>query len=156
MGRKTTVDYAEYSLMAYDYASQIGQFDNPKDALIKAHEIGMLENAGVKYNKEDVIFAVKTKEGRLYWLEKGNDKAGLNHIIGRHGSQFMEAYGVSKQDIPGFIKNMVTSGNLISERTKIKNGRITLEQYYKYKGKLYTLNAVGTNGFIVSVYPAGL
>ena len=35
-------------------------------------KIKKLENVCVKFNKDDVIFVTKTKEGKLVWLETGN------------------------------------------------------------------------------------
>lgn len=35
----------------------------------------------------------------------------------------------------------------------IDNGRIGLEKIYCYEGKYDVLAAIGTNGFLVSIYP---
>lgn len=137
----------------YDYAIQVGQFKTLSHQLERAREINMLENAKVKYDKENIVFAIKDNNGRLYWLEHGNNSVGLKHIINRHKNAFNKAYGVKEKDIAGFIKNMILSGTIIAERQKIRYGKVHIEQNYKYMGKYYTLNAVGTNGFIVSCYP---
>lgn len=156
MGKKaysSFINGPQYSLQVYDYATQIGVFDNTIHQIERLREINLLESAHVKFSKKDLVFAVRDSSGRLYWLEQGNKFVGLQHIIERHGKDFSNVYGVEEKDIPGFIKNLVLSGQKIAERTRIKNGKITIQQNYLYCKKYYTLNAVGTNGFIVSCYP---
>lgn len=156
MGKKAYSNFInrnQYSIKIYDYATQIGQIDDCIHQMERLREINLLENANVKFNKESLVFAVNDNKGRIYWLERGNKLAGLQHIIERHKEDFQNAYGVEERDIAGFIKNLVLTGEKIAERTRIKKGKITIQQNYKYNGKLYTLNAVGTNGFIVSCYP---
>lgn len=158
MGKKaygSFINGPQYSIQIYDYAIQVGQIDNSFHRLERLREISMLETANVKYDKENLVFAVKDNSGRLYWLEQGNSNVGLQHIISRHKNDFENVYGVKENDIAGFIKNLVLSGTKISERQRLKNGRMTIQQNYKYKGEYYTLNAIGTNGFIVSCYPIG-
>ena len=57
--------------------------------------------------------------------------------------------GVEKHQIPAFIKDVFEKGKLIKKCPK--NGGY--EQIYEYKGRKLVLTAVGTNGFITSVYP---
>lgn len=47
-----------------------------------------LANSGVKYNADKVVAVVKNSDGKLMWLEEGNEKSGLNHILERHADQF--------------------------------------------------------------------
>lgn len=51
----------------YKYKKQL--YENVAAFLKK---IKKLENVCVKFNKDDVIFVTKTKEGKLVWLETGN------------------------------------------------------------------------------------
>lgn len=156
MGKKaysSFINGPQYSLQVYDYATQIGIFENSINQIERLREINLLEDANVKYDRENLVFAVKDSSGRLYWLEQGNESVGLQHIIARHKNDFINVYGVDEKNIAGFIKNLVLSGKKIAERTRIKDGKITIQQNYLYHDKYYTLNAVGTNGFIVSCYP---
>lgn len=156
MGKKAYIDFInkpQYSMQVYDYAIQVGQFDMSNNLIERLREINLLESFHVKYNKEKLVFAVKDCNGRLYWLEQGNESVGLKHIIKRHKDDFIKRYGVDEKNIAVFIKNLVLSENKIAERKRLKNGRLTIQQNYEYKGKYYTLNAVGTNGFIVTCYP---
>ena len=46
------------------------------------------------------------------------------------------------------LKRVVSKGTV-----KLPNGRVGYEKIYSYRGKYYTLGAIGTNGYIVSMYP---
>ena len=66
----------------------------------KGNQFIELETAGVKFTKEDVLFVTKDKTGQLVWLEKGNQRAGLEHILngsgntGGHAADFERAFGL--------------------------------------------------------------
>jgi hypothetical protein len=47
-----------------------------------------LVNSEVKYNIDDLVAITKTAEGKLVWLEKGTETAGLEHIITEHGIDY--------------------------------------------------------------------
>lgn len=117
------------------------------------HKIKTLEEAGVKFKKEDVIFVTKDKSGQLIWLEKGNNTVGLKHIINRHKKEFKQVFNVNENEIPIYLNKIITKGKIINTRITKRNGKDGYEKIYFYKGKYYVLVAVGLNGFIVSAYP---
>lgn len=81
------------------------QDNYPKhQTLVTEEDIMKLQNAGVKFNKEDVIFVTNDSSGKLIWLEKGNDQSGLNHIKARHSNDFEQKHGVSVDKIQSDIK----------------------------------------------------
>lgn len=131
-----------------------GTKNNKANKLIKE-----LENNGVKFSKEDIVFITKDKTGQTVWLEKGNSSAGLEHIIngtGRtpgHEKDFEKAFGVSREQIPSFLNNVVSRGSVVSNEIKNINGRIGFERIYYFNKKYYVLSGIGTNGFIVTAYP---
>ena len=103
-----------------------------------------LANSGVKYNPDDVVTVMKNSDGKIMWLENGNSKAGLTHILERHADDFA-AQGVS--DIPKLLEN-VLSTNPIKTGSNAKG----LFADYILNGNSYRV-AYGTNGFVVSFYP---
>lgn len=121
--------------------------------------IGELEKSGVKFTKEDVVFVTKDATGQTVWLEKGNQSAGLEHIINGdgkssgHAEHFEKAFGISKEQIPSFLNNVISNGRVVSNQLKSINGREGIERIYYYNGKHYVLTGIGTNGFIVTAYP---
>ncbi|MBC2235412.1 hypothetical protein HCA79_11325 [Listeria seeligeri] len=103
-----------------------------------------LAASGVKYNPEDVVMITKAPDGKLLWLEKGNGKAGLKHIVDGHAADF-EAKGI--KDIPSFLNEVLKAKPI---KTGVgKNGPFA---DYLVNGVKYRV-AYGTNGFIVSFYP---
>lgn len=119
-----------------------------KDPLLKD-----LVNSGVKISPKDVVFATKDKSGQTVWLEKGNDSSGLQHIQ-KHTDQFVEKHNIQAKHLTSHLKNVIKKGKIVSTTQKrLSNGRIGLEKIYLYKGKYYTIGGVGTNGYIVSMYP---
>ncbi|MDY5983115.1 MAG: hypothetical protein SPJ17_05415 [Anaeroplasma sp.] len=156
MGKKSSIPFAggnQYAIQMYDYATQIGQLDHVSHKLERLNEINLLRNKGVKFSEKNLVFATKDTNGKVVWLEKGNDKSGLKHIVNKHAKDFNDVYGVKKKDIPGFVKNLVSSGNLLNERLVIKDGKPGFERIYEYNNKHFTVSGIGTNGYIVSVYP---
>lgn len=103
-----------------------------------------LADSGVKYNVDDVVMVTKTPEGKLLWLEKGNDSAGLKHIVNGHATDFA-AKGV--EDIPSFLNEV-----LKTDAVKVGSGVKGPFAEYIVNGTRYRV-AYGTNGYIVSFYP---
>ena len=67
-----------------------------------------LANSGVKYNVDDVILVVKTPKDNLIWLEQGNIKSGLTHILEMYVDDFV-ARGIDVNDIPKLLKEFLES-----------------------------------------------
>ena len=103
-----------------------------------------LANSGVKYNTDDVVTVMKNSDGKLMWLENGNSKAGLTHILERHADDFA-SQGVS--DIPNLLENVLSTSPV-----KTGSNAKGLFADYMLNGNSYRV-AYGTNGFVVSFYP---
>ena len=120
-----------------------------KDPILK-----QIVNSGAKINVKDVVFTAKDKSGQLVWLEKGNKTSGLEHIKSKHQSDFVSKHNIKASHLTTHLKRVVSKGTIVSSRTvKLSNGRVGYEKVYSYRGKYYTLGAIGTNGYIVSMYP---
>ena len=103
-----------------------------------------LAHSNVKYNPDDVVTVIKNSDGKLIWLEKGNSKKGLIHILERHADDFA-SQGVD--NIPKLLENVLSS-KPINTGSNAKG----LFADYMFKGNKYRV-AYGTNGFVVSFYP---
>ncbi len=86
----------------------------------------------------------KNSGGKLMWLENGNSKAGLTHILERHAYDFA-SQGIN--NIPKLL-NDVLKTNRINTGSNAKG----LFADYIFSENTYRI-AYGTNGFIVSFYP---
>ncbi|WP_208721848.1 hypothetical protein [Pantoea deleyi] len=67
---------------------------------------------GIKFTPEKVVGAAKDNSGKIIFLEKGNSKSGLQHIVEEHGSQIAKI-GVSEARIPGAVTKAVTDGKIV-------------------------------------------
>lgn len=119
-----------------------------KDQLLKT-----LIDSGVKISVKDVVFTTKDGSGQIVWLEKGDEKSGLTHIQ-KHTNDFVTKHNIQPKYLTTHIKNIVSKGKIMSSRSVLlSNGKIGLEKVYLYNDKYYTIGAIGTNGYIVSIYP---
>lgn len=110
-----------------------------------------LKNLNVKFTEEDIVFITKDKEGKLIWLERGNENAGLKHILANHGVDFETAYNIKSDEISLYLHATLTNGKVISSvASKVKGG---LDRVYEYDGKYYTFVGMGDNGYIVTAFP---
>jgi len=103
-----------------------------------------LVSSGAKHNADDIVIITKTPDGKLLWLENGNEGAGLRHIIDGHADDFAKR-GID--DIPQFLEEVLQSEPI--EVGVTESGPFA---EYLVSGKRYRV-AYGTNGYIVSFFP---
>lgn len=101
---------------------------------------------GIKFTPENVVGAAKDNAGKIIFLEKGNSKSGLQHIVEEHGSQFAQI-GVSEARIPDVVMKAVTDGKIVGYQGS-GTGRPIYESMIN--GKKYNIAiTVGNNGYVV-------
>lgn len=109
--------------------------------------IAEVQKNGDKISPDDVVMITKDPNGKIVWMETGNSRSGLEHIIDRHGSEF-NGKGISNDNIPNYILEAVHQGNIVSTQGK-RNPRTVYE--FTYNGKKHRIAVqVGSNGYIVS------
>lgn len=155
---------AEYAKL-YNFFETTGT--NPDEALgfiaKNADEINFkpqclideLTSSGKKFTLEEVEFVVKTPDGNLMWLEKGDERKGLLHILyGAPGDpghmQDFANRGIN--DVKTFLYNVVQSNPIKTGKKGRENGRIDKWAEYIVNGEKNLL-AYGDNGYIFSFYP---
>jgi hypothetical protein len=108
-----------------------------------------LKRQGIKHNPDDIVEIGRSKDGQIVFLEKGNGRAGLQHITERHAADFANM-GVPEEKIAKLVFTAVTTGRVVgAQRTR---------PIYEvvFEGRLYKLAvSVGDNGFIVGANPVG-
>jgi hypothetical protein len=107
---------------------------------------------GVKFTPENVIATTRSPSGKVVFLETGNSKAGLQHIIEEHGSQFAKM-GVSEAQIPGVVMKAVSEGKLVGYQGS-GVGRPIYELTINGQPQRIAVT-VGDNGFVVGASPRG-
>ena len=106
-----------------------------------------MEKKGVKFDRAQVIAAEKLPDGRIVFLETGNSKAGLKHIVEGHGQDFAKA-GIPEDQIPDAIMKAVTEGELDGMQGKPPRGRPIYKVKISGQEKRIAVTT-GSNGFIV-------
>ena len=103
-----------------------------------------LAASGVKYNLDKVVSVKKDANGKLLWLEIGNESSGLTHILEGHKNNFVsrEVY-----DVVEFLDELLETEPYVTG----SNRRGAFSEY-SFDGNNYRV-AYGTNGYIVSFYP---
>lgn len=107
---------------------------------------------GVKFTPENVIATTRNSSGKVVFLESGNSKTGLQHIIEEHGSQFAQM-GVSEAQIPGVVMKAVSEGKLVGYQGS-GSGRPIYELNINGQPQRIAVT-VGDNGFVVGANPRG-
>ncbi|WP_339011948.1 hypothetical protein [Aeromonas popoffii] len=111
-----------------------------------------LAASGVKFTPENVIATIRSSSGQVVFLETGNSKAGLQHIIEEHGSQFVRM-GVSEAEIPSVVMRAVSEGRLVGYQGS-GTGRPIYELTINGQPQRIAVT-VGNNGFVVGANPRG-
>ncbi|WP_201788750.1 hypothetical protein [Pseudomonas frederiksbergensis] len=105
---------------------------------------------GVKYTPENVIATTRSQSGQVVFLEVGNSKAGLQHIIEEHGTQFTQM-GVTEAQIPSVVMKAVSEGKLIGYQGS-GVGRPIYELTINGQSQRIAVT-VGNNGYVVGANP---
>nr|WP_228772999.1 RICIN domain-containing protein [Streptomyces eurocidicus] len=111
-----------------------------------------LEASGANFNRSQVVMAVRYPRPGVpvAWLEVGDVRAGLVHIIFRHAGEFMQK-GVAAEDIPKLLKNALADNKVIGHQGA-NGGRTIYETVFNGKTHQVAIT-VGDNGFIVGANP---
>lgn len=108
-----------------------------------------LKSRGIKHNPDDIIAITKLVNGEIIFLEKGNQYAGLEHILNRHENDFANR-GINKQEISDLIMLAISQGKVLGIQGQ-KNRKI---YEVNYLGKIQYISIdIGNNGYIVSANP---
>ena len=108
---------------------------------------------GEKISPDKVVLITRDPTGKIVWLEEGNARSGLQHIIEQHGHEFNDK-GISNDDIPNYVLEAVYQGNVVGAQGK-RNPRAIYE--FVYNGQTQRIAVqVASNGFIVSANPKSM
>jgi hypothetical protein len=118
--------------------------NNLNDSLIRG-----LSEQGINHTPENIVRIAQNSDGKTIFLETGNSRAGLQHIVERHMDDFA-ARGISQDQIPDAVIAATTQGKIIGTQGR---SRIIFE--VKFNNQIQRIAVeIGSNGFIVSANPA--
>jgi uncharacterized Zn-binding protein involved in type VI secretion len=126
---------------------KVAKLGKPNHALLTE-----LTANGVKFTPENIVAIARDTNGRIIFLETGNSRAGLRHIVERHGEEFARM-GVSEAKIPNVVMKAVTEGK-ISGYQGAGTGRPIYEVNVNGQTQRIAVT-VGGNGYIVGANPKG-
>jgi hypothetical protein len=109
--------------------------------------IRQLEQEGVKFDPDKIVQIGRDADGKVIFLEQGNQRAGLQHILS-HSGDFANK-GVSEGDIPDLVMRAVTEG----EKVGVSGRDRPIYQIMHNGTMLKIAVTVGSNGFIVGANP---
>src|SRR5574344_711423 len=94
--------------------------------LLAKEILNEMTDKGIIFTKDKIEFAARLENGNHIFLEKGNSKSGLVHILTVHGDDFSRAFknqNVNKSNLSSFLYDTITKGKLVSSIRRDTNGK---------------------------------
>ncbi len=132
----------------------ISNFDIRENDCLAEDIINEMIAKGIKFTKEMLVFAARLDNGRIIFLERGNDYSGLEHIKNRHASHFSQAFGVKEKELGTFLYDVIKNGELVTSFRNDTNGREGYRSVYYWKGDYVVIYAISANGYITTAMPS--
>jgi|GEM_PF-730936 hypothetical protein len=110
--------------------------------------LGELAEKGVKHAPDQVVAIARDANGKIVFLERGNARAGLQHILDQHAADFARR-GIPVEQIPDAVMAAATRGKPVG----VQGTRPVYE--VEFNGQTHRVAVtVGDNGFVVGANPA--
>ncbi len=120
---------------------------------INQKDLEYLKANNIKFSEKDLISTIRAPDGKVVFLEKGTEKAGLLHVLKEHQKDF-ENIGVKVDEIPKVLMNAIKNGKIVGYQGK-GTGRPIYETVINGERKGIAIT-IGNNGFIVGANPTRL
>jgi WXG100 family type VII secretion target len=106
--------------------------------------------AGHKISPAEVVQIARAPDGRVVWLERGDEESGLAHILQPGRIANFADRGVALTDIPGVAMRAVTEGRQLGS---VRDGGVAYELDLSSGGSTKVVVVVGSNGYVVTARP---
>jgi hypothetical protein len=106
-----------------------------------------LARLGVKHTPNEVVAIARNAAGAIVFLEKGNARAGLEHILLQHAEDFARR-GIPEAMIPAAILSASIDGSQIG----MQGTRPIYEVEFDGRTQLIAVT-IARNGFVVGANP---
>jgi hypothetical protein len=107
---------------------------------------------GIKVTPENVIATTRSANGQIIFLETGNSKAGLQHIVAEHKNDFANI-GVSETQIPKVLMRAINENKAIGYQG-VGIGRPIYETTINGQKQKIAIT-IDDNGYVVGANPVG-
>lgn len=114
--------------------------------------IAEVQRHGHKITPERVVRIGRTREGRVVWLEEGDEESGRRHFMEPDRVADFQRFGIRKEDIVGAVFAAVTTGTPLGISGK---NRIIYSTRYGGREQWIAVS-VGSNGYIVGANPISM
>ncbi len=119
-----------------------------KDEVEREELIAQLRASGVKHNPDDILGIARLSDGKIVFLEIGNDGAGWQHIRKQHAENFA-ARGIPENQIIDAVMAAVINGRILGNQ-----GRSRTVYGIEFNGAIQYISVeVASNGYIVGANP---
>jgi len=118
------------------------------DEVEREELIAQLRASGVKHNPDDILGIARLSDGKIVFLEIGNDGAGWQHIRKQHAENFA-ARGIPENQIIDAVMAAVINGRILGNQ-----GRSRTVYGIEFNGAIQYISVeVASNGYIVGANP---
>ncbi len=102
-----------------------------KDADLNWQLLAELQALGIKHDPTAIVGITKLSDGEIIFLETGNAKAGLQHILDKHGEDFVKR-GIASNQLADAIMTAIIEkiNSSLNSRKRIMVRRIKLMADY--------------------------
>ncbi len=114
--------------------------------------IAEAQAAGHRISPPEVVQIARAPDGRVVWLERGDERSGLSHILRADRIDDFRREGVAPAEIPALAVRAVVQGRPVG----VVGRDATAYDVDVGGGQRRAIAVVvGSNGYIVSAYPVG-
>ena len=118
------------------------------DEVEREELIDQLQATGVKHNPDDILGIARLSDGKIVFLEIGNDGAGWQHIRKQHAENFA-ARGIPENQIIDAVMAAVINSRILGNQ-----GRSRTVYEIEFNGAIQYISVeVASNGYIVGANP---
>ncbi|WP_233345818.1 hypothetical protein [Saccharomonospora iraqiensis] len=114
--------------------------------------IAEVRRNGHKITPERVVRIARARDGRVVWLEEGNEESGLRHLMKPKRVADFAGKGIPQDEIVEVIFEALMSGEAVGMSSR---DRIAYDVTYRGRARRIAIS-VSTNGYIVGANPISL
>lgn len=112
--------------------------------------IAELQQLGIKHSPEKILRIARKSNDQIVFLETGDARRGLEHILKNHQTDFTDI-GIPSEQIPDVIMSAIFQEDIVSYQGKGINRPV---YRVNFAGNLYYIAVtVGSNGYVVCANP---
>ncbi|MCY7341943.1 MAG: WXG100 family type VII secretion target [Pseudonocardia sp.] len=105
--------------------------------------------AGHKIDPNETLHIVRAPDGRIVWLEKGNGRSGLSHMLRAERIAQFAGRGVRPEEVSTLAPRAITEGTRLGP---VRDGGVAYDVPFG-DSRIDIVVVVGSNGYIVTAYP---